>query len=151
MVLLRLNLVNFIRVCCHLSVITFVSSSNLRKLQAFAEVLTNATSAGKRTNDAQKTFKKVVVPSVYREWVGSKPDWVTSEAIRNQYGYEVFLYQKLDSALPNFIANNRGTEGGVYLRYIVDHYDDFPDVAIFVHAQCVNYIIDYIKLESYSS
>jgi hypothetical protein len=32
------------------------------------------------------------------------------------------------------MAKNRGTEGGVFLRYIVDHYDSFPDVAIFVHA-----------------
>jgi hypothetical protein len=34
--------------------------------------------------------------------------------------------------MPNYIRN-RGTEGAVYLRYIVDHYHDFPDFGIFVH------------------
>ena len=47
-------------------------------------------------------------------------------------GYSVYLYQRLDPSKPNFVKN-RGTEGGVFLRYIVDHYDSFPDVAIFVH------------------
>ena len=92
--------------------------------------------SAKRENKTEKSFRKVVVPSVYREWVDkSPPDWVTSEALQNQFGYEVFLYQKLNATLPNYIAVNRGTEGGVYLRYIVDHYDNFPDVAIFVHAK----------------
>ena len=45
----------------------------------------------------------------------------------------VFLYQKLNSSEPNYISSNQGSEAGVYLRYIVDHYESFPDVAVFVH------------------
>ena len=59
---------------------------------------------------------------------------MSDPAILEQYGYTTFLYQKLDPNKPNYIATNRGTEGAVFLRYIVDHYDDFPDVAMFVHA-----------------
>ena len=132
-----MDLPKFLLIYFNLSV-AFVSSSWLRKLQGFASVATNFTVGA---TNVTNSLKKVVVPSVYREWVESKPDWVTSEAIQNQYGYEVFLYQKLNSTLTNFIPNNRGTEGGVYLRYIVDHYDNFPDVAIFVHSQCVHEII----------
>jgi hypothetical protein len=79
-------------------------------------------------------FTKVVVPSVYKEFEkAGYPIWITNTTIQEKLGYSVFLYQKLDSAQPNFIRN-RGTEGAVYLRYIVDHYDNFPDVAVFVHA-----------------
>jgi hypothetical protein len=79
-------------------------------------------------------FTKVLVPAVYREYLEHGiPDWITNRTIQERLGYSVFLYQKTDSSQPLFIRN-RGTEGGVFLRYIVDHYDNFPDVAIFVHA-----------------
>ena len=45
----------------------------------------------------------------------------------------MFLYQKLNSSAPNYISTNRGCENGAYFNYIVDHYDSFPDIAIFVH------------------
>lgn len=75
----------------------------------------------------------VIVPSVYKEWDGGKPYWALPESER-KHGYSIFLYQKTNSSAPNYIRTNRGTEGGVYLRYIVDHYHNFPDVAAFVHA-----------------
>lgn len=79
-------------------------------------------------------FTKVIVPSVYMEYKKfGLPIWITNKTIQEKLAYSVFLYQKLDSTQPNFIRN-RGTEGAVYLRYIVDHYDNFPDVAIFTHA-----------------
>jgi hypothetical protein len=70
-----------------------------------------------------------------KEFIHEKPHWISDEAILTKYNYTTFLYQKLDATQPNYIAFNRGTEGAVYLRYIVDHYDNFPDVAIFVHAK----------------
>ena len=73
---------------------------------------------------------KVVVPSVYHEWISNQPEWVTSQEIKNKFGYEVFLYQKQDPNKPNYMKTNRGTEAGVFLRYIVDHYYNFPDVAV---------------------
>ncbi len=76
---------------------------------------------------------KVVVPAVYKEWDQIKPKW-TSLEIQQQYNFSIFLYQKHNPNAPNYIRN-RGTEAGVYLRYIVDHYYHFPDIAIFVHAR----------------
>ena len=81
-------------------------------------------------------FEKVLVPAVYKEWVtGKKPDWVDDPAILAKYNYSVFVYQKLDENAPNYFGFNRGAECGVYLKYIVDHYDNFPDVAVFIHAK----------------
>src|SRR5437868_1168268 len=81
------------------------------------------------------SLRKVIVPSVFKEWENGKtPNWVTNRTLLEQYNYTTFLYQKINSSLPNYIPINRGTEAGVYLRYIVDHYHNFPDVAVFVHA-----------------
>lgn len=79
-------------------------------------------------------FTKVLVPSIYDEYeeIGL-PQWIMNETLKKELDYTVFLYQKLHPDQPNFMRN-RGTEGGVYLKYIVDHYDNFPDVAIFVQA-----------------
>lgn len=79
-------------------------------------------------------FSKVVVPAVYNEWRNQMPDWIVNSTIQELYGFSVFLYQKHNKSGINFIAKNRGLEAGVYLKYIVDHYHDFPDVAIFIHA-----------------
>lgn len=80
-------------------------------------------------------FRKVIVPSVYKEWINGVPSWAKDQKIMKEHGYSVFVYQKLDPSLPHFFGFNRGTESGVYLKYIVDHYENFPDVAIFVHAR----------------
>ena len=31
-------------------------------------------------------------------------------------------------------SRNKGREANVYLTYIIDHYDDFPDIVVFLHA-----------------
>jgi len=80
-------------------------------------------------------FTKVLVSAVYREWENSDaPAWAVDPAVMEKYGYSVFLYQKLDPTKPNYFGFNRGAEAGTYFKYIVDFYDNFPDVAIFVHA-----------------
>lgn len=80
-------------------------------------------------------FTKVLVPSVYKEWRRNSPQWATDPETQKWFNYTVFTYQKLDPNAPNYFEYNRGTETGVYLKYVVDHYDNFPDVAIFVHAK----------------
>ena len=59
---------------------------------------------------------------------------MTDESTKRKYGYSTFVYQKLRPNDSNYMLWNRGTEAGVYLRYIVDHYDDLPDIMIFLHA-----------------
>lgn len=78
-------------------------------------------------------ISKVIIPSVYREWDRERPVWA-SDAMQKKFNYSVFLYQKTNSSAANYISTNRGTEAGVYLKYIVDHYDNFPNVAVFVHS-----------------
>lgn len=68
----------------------------------------------------------IIIPAVYREWDDGWPDWTQ--------GREIFLYQRTNASAPNF-APNYGLEGGVYLKYLVDHYDDLPDIMVFVHAK----------------
>ena len=79
---------------------------------------------------------KVIVPAVFHEFDGNKlPSWINSTEMMQKYHYSVHLYQKKDASKPHYIAWNRGTEAGVYLRYIVDHYHHFPDIAVFVHGK----------------
>jgi hypothetical protein len=78
---------------------------------------------------------KVLVPASYREWIRGFPDFVTNETLKAEYGYSTFLYQKHNPDLPNYVSSNRGCENSIYYKYIVDHYHDFPDLAIFVHAK----------------
>ena len=78
---------------------------------------------------------KVLVPASYKEWMETKPAWITDPNIMKEYGYTTFLYQKYDPALPNYVASNRGCENSIYYKYIIDHYDSFPDIAVFVHSK----------------
>lgn len=79
-------------------------------------------------------ISRVIVPAVYKEWVSSgPPEWVTNQTLHKEYKYHVFSYQKLNESEPNFISTNQGTESGVYLRFIVDHYDSLPDIVLFIH------------------
>lgn len=85
-------------------------------------------------------FTKVVVPSVFKEWQNgpngtfNPPQWASNATVMAVHNYTVHLYQKLNASASNYISTNRGRENGVFYRYIVDHFDDFPDVAVFTHA-----------------
>jgi hypothetical protein len=81
------------------------------------------------------SFNKVVVPAHYHDFDIQFPDWITNQTIQRQYGYSVFLYQRENSSAPNYIGYNRAGENAIYYKFIVDHYHNFPDVAIFVHAK----------------
>lgn len=90
-------------------------------------------------------FRKVIVPSVYKEWKNGMPKWVVNESMKEYYGYETFIYQKHSPSKLNYIGINQGNEAGVYLRYIVDHYHNFPDVAVFVHAKPQGHNHEWLK------
>ncbi len=112
------------------------------------------------------SISKVLVPASWKEWAGvpinDLPLWLQANGSNPSFEFETFSYQKLDAKLPNYIAFNRGSEAGVYLRYIVDHYDNFPDMAIFTHAhpehhhpywldliRCIKPDIDYLTLNGH--
>jgi hypothetical protein len=79
-------------------------------------------------------FSKVLVPAVYKEWQHGMPEWTSLET-QQKHNFSVFMYQKLDPNQPNYFEFNRGGESGIYLKYIVDHYESFPDVVMFIHAK----------------
>mmetsp|Transcript_15124 Transcript_15124/g.25220 ORF Transcript_15124/g.25220 Transcript_15124/m.25220 type:complete len:244 (+) Transcript_15124:33-764(+) len=81
------------------------------------------------------SLTKVLIPAVYKEWEHGKPEWATNSEIQQKHNFSIFLYQKVNPDQPNYFEYNRGAECGTYLKYIVDHYDNFPDVAMFVHAK----------------
>jgi hypothetical protein len=56
------------------------------------------------------------------------------------------MLSMLNSSAPNYFSTNRGSEGGVYLKYIVEHYHDFPDIAIFVHANPEEHQKDWLQI-----
>ena len=70
----------------------------------------------------------IVVASVFREWgeTPKPPAWLTAQ-------YPVWLYQRLSSTTACY-APNRGYESGVYLRFIVEHYESLPAVMVFAQA-----------------
>ena len=98
---------------------------------------------GKVTKSPKSGSKKswptplVVVPAVFDEWdtpVGSPeasavPDWA---APGRESAYAVSeLYQRRDEDGAGFVPN-RAYETGVFLKFVVDHYDNLPEVTAFV-------------------
>ena len=88
------------------------------------------------SKNSTRIVKKVLVPAVFKEWnAESPPVWFGDASFRRNHGdYETFLYQKVDPSGPNYLASNRGCENAAYFKFIIDHYDNFPDIAIFIHA-----------------
>lgn len=79
----------------------------------------------------------VVVPSIFNETAELNrrdgTNWIKSKTIHQKYNVSVAKYQRHFSDRPSYVKN-QGNEAGVYLRYIVDNYHNFPDIAVFVHA-----------------
>ena len=46
---------------------------------------------------------------------------------------KIFIYDKENPGNPYNIPVNKGNEASVYLKYIIDHYDDLADFTFFVH------------------
>jgi len=55
--------------------------------------------------------------------------------------FKTCVYQRHNSNERSFVFN-RGFEAGIYLRYIVDHYDSLPDIVAFVQEDATSDIGD---------
>ena len=73
----------------------------------------------------------VIVPAVFSELDDKIPGWYVS-SLWSKFR-SLYLYQRRYPDLPRF-APNYGTESGVYYRFIVDHYENLPDITVFVHS-----------------
>ncbi len=78
-------------------------------------------------------FTKVVVLAGQKGGNSAKSKWATDPVIAQRHNFTLVSYQKSNSNASNYYSYHHGGETGVHLKYIVDHYDDFPDVAIFAH------------------
>lgn len=67
----------------------------------------------------------VIVPAVYNEYDGAIPGWAVTTLFSRFRS--LYLYQRRAPDQPRY-APNFGTESGVYYRFIVEHYDELPDV-----------------------
>jgi hypothetical protein len=72
-------------------------------------------------------YSKVMVVTRTKEedtdWIAEQlPDWNTA------------IYVADDPSAPLHPPKNKGHEVMIYLTYIVDHYDQLPDVAVFMHS-----------------
>ena len=82
--------------------------------------------------------KLVVVPAVFDEWdvpegesvESSVPAWARPDPVKDPYVVSD-LYQRRFEAAPGFVPN-RAYETAVYLKFVVDHYENLPDVTVFV-------------------
>ncbi|GAQ82832.1 hypothetical protein KFL_001260020 [Klebsormidium nitens] len=94
--------------------------------------------------DAEKTFEQtsgvleqltrpatvwnssiVIVPALYGEWNNGWPAWTQNRTL--------YTYQRTDPSAPRY-CQNTGYEAGVFLKFIVDFYEDLPDQTVFLHA-----------------
>jgi hypothetical protein len=66
--------------------------------------------------------------AVFREWGNPvrPPSWLVQQAI-------VYQYQRLNASAPCFVQNV-AYESGVYLKFIVDLYDNLPAFTVFAQA-----------------
>lgn len=70
----------------------------------------------------------VVVVASYDGIVSDAPWLVNSSAVT------YVVYQRTKPDEPNYVPNI-GYEAGVYLRFVLDHYDDLPDQTAFIQEQ----------------
>jgi hypothetical protein len=70
--------------------------------------------------------KVLVMPKVRDE----KTDWIQEEIP----GLATAIYVADDPSAPLHPPKNKGNEVMVYLTYIIDHYEDLPDIIMFMHS-----------------
>ncbi|KKZ62652.1 hypothetical protein EMCG_00335 [[Emmonsia] crescens] len=75
--------------------------------------------------------RALVIPRLQREDVS----WIAAEL----KDVEEFVYVVDDPSAPLHPPLNKGHEAMVYLTYLIDHYDNFPDIMIFMHSHGISW------------
>lgn len=81
-----------------------------------------------RPKPAGSTYTRHLIVAKTKEEDAS---WVTDEDLG---GAEPKVYVVDDRNATLHVPKNKGHEGMVYLTYLIDHYANLPDVAVFMHA-----------------
>ena len=79
----------------------------------------------------------VVVPAVFNEFDAGTPDWA-EPTVNDAYAVAP-LYDRRDNTSQYYVPNY-GFEGGAYLKFVVDYYDNLPDVMVFMQADAMNVV-----------
>ncbi len=80
-----------------------------------------------RPNPSGATYTRVmVIPRMKEENIS----WIADELP----DLNTVIYVANDPSAPLHPPKNKGHEVMIYLTYIIDHYDDLPDIVIFMHA-----------------
>ena len=80
-----------------------------------------------RPNPSSATYTRaMIVPRMKDENIS----WIANELS----DLDTVIYVANDPSAPLHPPKNKGHEVMIYLTYIIDHYDDLPDISIFMHA-----------------
>lgn len=80
-----------------------------------------------RPNPSSATYTRaMIVPRMKDENI----TWIANELP----DLDTVIYVANDPSAPLHPPKNKGHEVMIYLTYIIDHYDDLPDISIFMHA-----------------
>uniref|UniRef100_A0A7S1N5T0 Uncharacterized protein n=1 Tax=Eutreptiella gymnastica TaxID=73025 RepID=A0A7S1N5T0_9EUGL len=85
---------------------------------------------------------KVIVPAVFHEFDQQFPEWALNSTPDS--GRTLFVYQRTNPNAPRY-SYNYGFEAGVYFQFIVDHYDNLPNLTIFCHAKPLPHNPDWLQ------
>lgn len=100
------------------------------RLRGYLDPTTNALSSRFRSGTPKppgSAYSQVmVVPRLKDDDIS----WIQEELP----GFDTAVYVANDPIAPLHPPRNKGHEVMVYLTYIIDHYDDLPDIIVFMHA-----------------
>lgn len=97
-----------------------------KPLEAAARALSTNFRHGVPKPSGSTYSRLMVVPRLEDDDVS----WITKELP----GVDAAIYVANDPKAPLHPPRNRGHEVMIYLTYIIDHYDELPDIIIFMHA-----------------
>jgi hypothetical protein len=89
-------------------------------------ILSNNYSLNYLTSNRAINFSKVLVISRWREDIS----WI--DVYLGDMNH--IVYTKEDTLAVHNIPENKAQEATCYLRYIIDYYEKFPDIVVFLHA-----------------
>ena len=104
-----------------------ISNSKYKDISNAKSDINRAKFYAGRPNPSAATYTRaLVIPRMKDENI----TWIANELP----DLDTVIYVANDPSAPLHPPKNKGHEVMIYLTYIIDHYDDLPDISIFMHA-----------------